>query len=98
MFPLLRPAQVISRSAGNNLFPVLDKIDNSIFQGTYLWSSLYKSQVVDIKILLQCRMGKELIQNDLWNRTFFQFDHHTHSVPVRFIPQIRYTVDLAVPG
>ena len=94
MVSLLRLVEIIPGSPGNNLLLMLYVIPQHFKKIHDLRFVIHKGKHDDTEGILHLRMLVKLVHDHVCIGIAPQLDHHTHAFSVRFIPQIRDTVDL----
>ena len=90
---LLNFAELILRTPRHDLVPMVDKMNDCVFQCQCLWSSMDKSYQICSKRLLASRVLVELVFNNLGLGIFFQFNDDPHTIPITLITQIADILD-----
>ena len=89
MGPFLGFIEFIPRLAGNDFFLVLQVVDEDFLEIQDPWMTLDECQLDDSEGFLHLRVLIELIEHDFRNDVTAQFNHDAHTLPVRFIAQVR---------
>ena len=89
-------AQVILRTADNDLMTVLDEIADTVLQGEQLGTTLYQGDAVHAETGLQGRHLEELVQDDPSIGIALDINDDTHTVAVALIIGIADAVNLLV--
>src|SRR5260221_351646 len=80
-------------STDHHFMPVLDKMNNQVFQIECLRPSFDQSHIVYSERGLELCVLKKVVQYDIRYRIFFQIINHAETITIRFITHITDTFD-----
>src|SRR5919108_4928094 len=93
MEPLLSLAQIIRGAPRDNLFAVVQKGFERLFEIEQLWSALDNREHIDPERLLEAGVLVELVNDDVRDRIALELNHNAHPLTVRFVAQIANAFD-----
>ena len=94
MHAVFRLLQFITRPSGYNFNPMLEEKFQDLRKRQNLWLTVNYSQHVNPKTGLHRCVLIKITQDHIWVVSAFDLDINTHSLSVRFIPQVGNTIDL----
>ena len=93
MPPVLGLAQAELRPAAHDLAAVVEEYQHHVLERQLLRAAVDDGEVYDAEGRLQLRARIELAQHEVRVRVALQLDDYAHAVSVRFIAQVRNSVD-----